>query len=67
MSTLTARWSISLNTECPACKEDVDLLDADDFWEGRRFEVVEHGTDRTRGVRVICPKCDHKFNVDFEY
>lgn len=63
----TATWYITLDTECPACKENVNLLDANDFWDGRRFDAVEHGTDRTRDVDVICPNCGHEFNVDFEY
>jgi ribosomal protein S27E len=67
MSALTATWSITLDTECPACKEDVNLLDGPDFWDGHRFDVPEHGTERTKGVKVVCPECEHAFTVDLEY
>lgn len=40
MTTKThAFWEIYLHCECPGCHEDVDLLDYDDFWHGRKFEV----------------------------
>lgn len=65
---LTATWSISLDTECPACKEDVDLLTADDFWEYHQsLQLCENRSERSENVRVWCPKCGHMFNVDLEY
>lgn len=67
MSNTIATWYLSLDCECPNCKEDVDLLDGDDFWIGRYFQVGENMTDNTRDVEVWCPKCGHEFKVDFEY
>ena len=64
---LTATWSISLDTECPHCKEDVDLTDYDDFWIDRNFDACEHGTERSKNVDVVCPKCGESFEVDLEY
>jgi phage FluMu protein Com len=62
-----ATWHLELNTECPHCKEYVDLLDYTDFWDGRKFEPIEHNTRHTENVEVHCPKCDEDFIVDFEY
>lgn len=67
MSENVAVWNISLDCECPNCKEDVDLLDCDDFWHGVKFEAGEWGTKNTRDVEVYCPKCGYEFKVDFEY
>jgi hypothetical protein len=63
----TAQWSISLNCDCPHCKEYVDLLDATDFWDGVEFEPGEHNTSKSRDVHVYCPKCGEEFIVDLEY
>lgn len=62
-----ATWHIELNTFCPYCKEYVDLLDHTDFWDGRKFQPIEHNTRRTENVEVHCPKCEEDFIVDFEY
>lgn len=62
---IDAIWSLSLDCDCPSCEEYIDLLDGEDFWDGKRFEPCEHGTDRTQNVEVICPKCGHEFYVDF--
>ncbi len=63
----TATWSISLDCDCPECGEYVDLLDYPDFWEMTGVDPVEHGTDDTRNLEVICPKCRAEFLVDCEY
>lgn len=55
----TAYWDVSLYVECPACHEDVDLLEYADFWDGRKLEVYEH----RENVDVVCPKCSHEFTV----
>jgi hypothetical protein len=65
---LTATWSISLDTECPECGEEFDMLCTPDFWEGKSsWQLCEHGTEKTKGVDALCPKCDHEFKVDLEY
>jgi hypothetical protein len=64
---LTATWSISLDTTCPHCDADVNLLDYADFWDSRLFAVPEHGTDRTKDVEVNCPECMMDFKVDLDY
>jgi endogenous inhibitor of DNA gyrase (YacG/DUF329 family) len=64
---IKAYWSIRLDAECPHCKEEVDLLDVDDFWDGKTFQCVEHGTAKTRNVRVFCPECGEDFVVDFAH
>lgn len=67
MSENKATWIIELNTECPNCKEWADLLDYGDFWDGRKLDIAEHGTERSTDVEVICPECNHVFTVDLEY
>lgn len=67
MSENKATWSLSLDTECPECKETVNLLDAADFWDGTEFQACESGTPRTKDVEVLCPECDKTFEVDLEW
>jgi hypothetical protein len=63
-----ATWSLSLDTECPACGEYFDMLCTPDFWEDSMgLEICEHGTERSEGFGTHCPKCDHEFEVDLEY
>lgn len=64
---IEATWPISLDCDCPNCKEFVDLLTCRDFWDGRRIDPCEHGTERTKNVEVFCPRCGHEFTVDFTY
>lgn len=64
---ITATWTVELNCECPNCKEYVNLLDYPDFWDGRHLDIPEHGTERSKGVEVMCPECGHEFTVDCEY
>ena len=63
-----AIWTIELNCLCPKCKDNVDLLDYEDFWEGKRgLQICEHSTKISKSVGVICPNCDHDFNVELAY
>ena len=62
-----AEWHAELTCDCPACGQYVDLLEYPDFWDGRKIEVCEHGTDRTRGMEVVCPNCGAEFLVDCNY
>ena len=64
---IRAMWSVELNTVCPKCEEWVDLLDYADFWDGRSLTVGETDTQRSRNVEVVCPNCNHEFEVDLEY
>ena len=66
MSDTTATWSISLDTECPECEHDFDLICVEGFREAG-IDPIEHGTDRSKGVEVTCPGCFHEFTVDLEY
>ena len=54
-----ATWSVSLYCDCPKCDEYVNLLDYPDFWDGRKLEVCEE----RETLDVVCPKCDHEFDV----
>lgn len=62
-----ATWYVQLMCECPSCKDEVNLLDDADFWDGRYFRAAEHHTERTRDVEVYCPECGHEFKVDLTY
>ena len=63
-SKVVATWSASLDCECPHCKEDVDLLDYDGFWEGRKIQIAESRTKGTTDMEVVCPNCAKEFLVD---
>lgn len=67
MSEIKASWSAGLYCDCPYCKQSVDLLDAPDFWDGRTIEIAEHNTKATKDMEVVCPECDHEFEVDCEW
>lgn len=68
MNNKTANWRVELNTECPDCEEDVDLLDDADFWDGRYdLDLCEHDTDRSHDIEVQCPECGYAFKVDLTY
>ena len=64
---LEATWSISLDTTCPGCNEDVDLLATSDFWEDTKVEPIENCTNRSNNLSVTCPKCSHEFEVRCVY
>lgn len=67
MENIQAFWDIHLYCECPFCKDYVDLLEFVDFWDGVKFNLGEHDTDRTKGVDVTCPNCEEEFTVDLTY
>ena len=60
-------WSISLDAECPHCNLDVNLLDYVDFWDGVSFTPIEHGTNRTTEIEVMCPECGEMFETTLAY
>jgi predicted RNA-binding Zn-ribbon protein involved in translation (DUF1610 family) len=65
---LAATWSISLDTECPKCGEEFDMLCTTDFWEDHQgLQLCENSMDRAEDVDATCPKCGHEFKVDLEY
>lgn len=61
MEKIEAQWSASLDCECPSCKEDVDLLQHPDFWDGRdNLDIAKTVKD----LEVVCPECGHEFEVN---
>jgi hypothetical protein len=67
MSNAVALWRISLDVYCPGCSNYFNILDYDcEFWN-LGIQPVEHDTDKTKGVEVVCPECDHEFLVDLQY
>lgn len=67
MSEIKATWTVELYCDCPKCKEFVDLLEFEDFWDGRSLDVGESDTERSMDMNVVCPKCMHEFIVDLYY
>ena len=63
----TAQWDISLHADCPRCAAWLDLLGTPDFWDGRKLDIAEHGTERSRAVEVYCVKCGCEFTVECIY
>ncbi len=49
-------WTIELNTVCPACGKDIDLLDYADFWGGRKLQPAEEAD-----IEAVCPECGAEF------
>ena len=67
MADTIATWDISLDCDCPRCTMAVNLIDYPDFWHGHQLDLGEHNTERTKGMEVTCPACNHEFTVDCEY
>lgn len=64
---ILAQWDVSLMCYCPECRALVDLLDYPSFWEGRKLDPCEHGTERSKNIEVACPECNAVFSVDCVY
>ncbi len=59
-----AYWSLSLDTECPKCGHNFDLLCDPDFWE---FSGAKQACEEIKGYETCCPECNHEFKTDFVY
>lgn len=57
-----AYWSIRLDTECPSCLAEFDLIDLDSFRESNVNPL-----DRTKDYEATCPHCEHEYLLDLEY
>ena len=64
MDTIKATWSVSLDCDCPNCKESVDLLAYPDFWDEHLIKPLEGNTTRSESLEVVCPECDFNFIVE---
>lgn len=63
IANVSAIWDYSLDCQCPACGEDVDLTDAPDFWDGYgQMKIGESKECET----VWCPECGESFECSFE-
>jgi hypothetical protein len=64
----TAQWDLSLMAECPNCQHEWDLVnDEPDFFDGRKLEICETGTDNSEGIELTCSKCEFEFKIDLRY
>jgi endogenous inhibitor of DNA gyrase (YacG/DUF329 family) len=61
---ICAQWNISLDVECPHCKNDVDLMDMDDFGEYLNKGTIDDSL-HVENVEVYCPECGEDFVCDF--
>jgi len=59
-----ACWNIELNIDCPHCGEYINALDTPDFWDGRKFDIGEHKTERTSNLTANCTECHKDFSFD---
>lgn len=65
---IQATWYITLDAQCPHCKQEVDLLNFPDFWDGNsHITIGERGTPSSTNVTVTCPMCSEDFKCDFTY
>lgn len=62
-SSIQAQWEVELNCYCPECNQFVNLLEAADFWDGRKLDIPEHDTEYSNNLEVNCPECNHDFEV----
>ena len=56
----TAYWNLSLDTECPKCGHNFDLLCDADFWE---FSGAKQACEEIKGYETCCPECNHEFKT----
>lgn len=62
MADTVAIWSISLDTQCPKCYHDFDIMDYDrDAIEG--VAALQTGRD----IDITCPECEHEFEARLEF
>lgn len=55
------RWSIRLDTCCPSCDEDFDVIAAHhDF-------IAEQDGCRSGITHMECPECGHEFQIEMEF
>lgn len=64
---MKAIWRLSLDCQCPECFKDIDLIEDTNFFLDTNLYPCENGTERSRGVEVVCSYCGHEFTVDLEY
>jgi len=64
---INATWHLALSCVCPECGQLVDLLQKEDFWDGKEFKPCENGTEATRNVGVECPECHAEFRAHFDH
>ena len=57
-----AYWSIRLDTECPECQAEFDLIDLDSFKESSISPL-----DRVKGYEITCPHCEAEYLLDLEF
>ena len=55
----TATWSMYIWVKCPHCKQEVDLLDAPDFWDGRNGDIFNADE-----ITECCPLCDFEITCN---
>lgn len=65
----TARWSFSLDTECPKCEHyfNMDSINGYSYVIGNELDILEQDTVKSTNIEVQCPRCDHEFIIDCEY
>ncbi len=66
-SNTIATWSLELNTVCPECLGDINLLDI----EGN-FDLFDSNPElspcqSSNDIEVYCVTCQHEFLVDLFY
>jgi len=69
MENVKARWSFSLDCECPNCKKDLNL-DAMNYYsyvDALELQICEQDTVKSTNIEVHCHLCNHDFSVDCQY
>ncbi len=55
-----ALWDVSLDTECPVCGDEFDILNSDNASDTLKGVDICHSGDE---LDVCCPKCEYEFTV----
>ena len=58
-----ATWNVSIYTDCPSCKETIDVCDHETFYlDHPNLELASN-----EEIEVTCPLCNYMFDVKLEW
>lgn len=65
MTTITASLSWSLDVDCPACEEIIELAESP-YSDDQHIVVAifNNKWDSLKGYEVTCKYCQHEFKID---
>lgn len=64
---VAANWNFTLDAQCPACSECVDVTTAQGFWDDKKLNYGEYGSENSTDIDAECPLCSHDFKITCEF